>query len=1088
MKAFFKLYVILFFACAFHLVDAQPFEIFGKIIDVETKEPIPFANIALKDIYKGTASNILGDFSFKVDSLPIVLVISHLSYEIQEIEVKSGKPITIEMIPGKLLMDELVIKAKGNDEFAYNLVNKAYYKILGKSNTNKYGKAFYRQISRNGDEYSELYEIFYDTKYSNNGVEDWAIQEGRYALKLSTADSFIYNKNFTLMVRLLTIVQPKTDDLIMPISVDVRDQYYLSTDRIISVNNRKVAQIKFTKKEEVTKPAMEGELSIDLDSYEVLKLTGTITNDHLNFITLKGKSGSWKNYQVSCEIAFKKMEDDELALDYMRLGQNFDYYLNNEFVNKVETRSYLTYYEHYIPPSRKKLGGRLLRYNRSDSELLDNIGYNQLFWDENIIVKRTPIEAEVIASFESERAFGSIYLNNKNQIELEDYVLDNDPFIIDARQRLKEFELPRKGQKIYIHHDKPFYISGDKVWFKSYIVNMTNNMPHDQRDVFYLELIAPDGENVLSMAFQVDKGICEGQFTLPKNLNSGVYTLLGRTNWMNNFDNSTNYLEELDIFNIADESGQMYINQEDTVNQFTYHPEGGAFVEGIPNQLAFEAVDAFKNALDIKGKLIDKDGHTVGSLKSEFNGMGSVFVMPKSGADLTTTIMSDDIKEINFPKINSAGYSIMVNNLKPFTIDVTVNGTMKLEGKKFYILLISNGIVYDRRRGMLIRGLFKAEFPKANLPNGIAQLLILDERGIIKCKRLVFVNQPDEAFVKYYLAKKEFKQRERVDLVLEINDENGKPISDANISVSVLDADKISRDPLARNIKNYLNLGFFVDNKLEKQEELFMDDDRETLKKIDFVMLNQQTVYPSFDIGKSIQPPKSKEMVQKKGIVLKGHVNLIHSEKPLSNGILTIISYPNGAKGSWSCKTDNNGRFQLDEFVVTDSVQVLVNAKNSSGKSVTVDVVFDQSDLGSQGKLVKKEIPNDAKRYLDLMSKYQKDVGQEKTFPDQVRSTGNTTLSSDSEKDQVQWLYGFTVSAEFKSPDYSKSIQNGPTPDNRTTIYWNPSVTTNRKGRAKISFYNSDYAKNLQIIIEGLSNEGMPIFDIHQIGKNAKGN
>ena len=171
---------------------AQSFDVTGIIVNKATQEPIPFANIAIKDIYKGTATNLLGEFSFKVDSLPVTLVFSHLSYESVELQLESiGEPLRIELEPGKLVMDEVVIEGKGNDEFAYKLVNKALYKIMGKGGINRYGKAFYRQISKNGDEYSELYEIFYDTRYSNNGVEDWAIQEGRYALKTLNC-GFIY--------------------------------------------------------------------------------------------------------------------------------------------------------------------------------------------------------------------------------------------------------------------------------------------------------------------------------------------------------------------------------------------------------------------------------------------------------------------------------------------------------------------------------------------------------------------------------------------------------------------------------------------------------------------------------------------------------------------------------------------------------------------------------------------------------------------------------------------------------------------------------------------------------------------------------
>ncbi|MCK5372006.1 MAG: carboxypeptidase-like regulatory domain-containing protein, partial [Cyclobacteriaceae bacterium] len=657
MRIFFRLCLSLFFIGIFGIGNAQNIEISGMVIDAETNEPIPFANIALKELYKGTASNALGEFSFKVDSLPIVLVISHLSYEPFELEVINNEPFNIKLTPGKLLLDELVIKGKGNDEFAYNLVRRAYFKIVGKASGNNYGKAFYRQISKNGDEYSELYEMFYDTKFSNNGVDDWAIQEGRYALKLSTADSFIYNKNFTLMVRLLTIVQPLTDDLIMPVRKDVQEKYYLHTEKIMSVNNRKVAQIRFTKRDEDDSPVMEGDISIDVDSYEVLKLNGTIAHDKLKFISLKGKFGSWKNYKVTCEIAFKQLENDVLALDYMRLGQSFDYYVKDVFVNNVETKSFLTYYEYYTPPKRKKLGGRLLRFRQRDSDLLDNIGYNQLFWDENIIVKRTPIEAEVISSFEEERAFGSIYLNNKNQLILEDYELDNDPYIIHVKQQLNEFELPRKGEKVYIHHDKPFYSVGEKVWFKSYLVNMATNLPSDQSDVLHLDLISPEGALVFSKSYKIENGMGHGQFDIPNNLKAGVYTLNAYTNWMSNYDRKLHYREELEILDPKDVSGLYHRSLEDTVNTFFLHPEGGSLIEGLPVQVGFSAKSKFGDPLNVKGRLVNTERRTVSNIKSEFDGLGSFFMMPRSDVNFQTMIMSDEVKQNDFPEVKKAGYS-----------------------------------------------------------------------------------------------------------------------------------------------------------------------------------------------------------------------------------------------------------------------------------------------------------------------------------------------------------------------------------------------------------------------------------------------
>ncbi len=1211
-----------------HVGNAQDIEISGKVIDAESKERIPFANIALKEIYKGTASNVLGDFSFKVDSLPVILLITHLSFEPLEIVVEDNTPLIIELLPGKLLMDELVIKGKGNQEYAYNLVSKAFYKINSQFRSNQYGKAFYRQISKNGDEYSELYEIFYDTKFSLNGVDDWAVQEGRYALKLSTADSFIYNKNFTLMVRLLTIVQPKTDDLVMPVSAEVRKDYYLSTERIMSVNNRKVARILFEKKEEVTIPAMEGELWIDVESYEVLKLIGSIENDKLKFISLKGEFGSWKDYKVTCEIAFKKTDDDKLAMDYMLLGQNFDYYVNERFVNKVETRSFLSYYEYYTPPKRKKLGGRLLRFNQRDSEILDNIGYNQLFWDENIIVKRTPVEAEVITSFEAERAFGSIYINNKNQIVLEDYEMDNDPFIVHVKQQLKLFDLPGDREKVYIHHDKPFYVSGDLMWFSAYLVNMATNIPTNRSDVLHVDLVSPEGTLLVSRSFYIDNGVSHGQLVIPPDLEPGVYSLEAYTDWMKKFDHKQFYQEELEIIQASNDKGIMNKRLKDSVNTLNFYPEGGSMIDGVPVQLGYNARNKFGEAINIRGRLLNQEGRVVSNIKSDYQGLGSIFVMPKSDQEYRTLIMSDEFQQVDFPRVKNAGYSVMVNNLKPNSIDISVRGTMKLEGKKFYLLVISNGILFDRRIGAITRGIFKTEIPKPNLPNGVTQILLVDDLGKLQCKRLVFLNQPEEATIKYYFAKKDFKARERIDLVLELNDENGKPLSNAQISVSVLDKNKISRNKNGRNIRSYFNLGYLSDNKLFNPGALFSDFDRETLKKLDWAMLSQQTILPGVVSFDSLVGDEKLPFIRQKGFVLGGVAIEQNGEKPLSNGFITMISLPDPEAGSWYVKTNDKGRFLLTELYTRDQTRVLVRANNNRGEPVSVDLIFDKSNelrKTDTFETDKIELPNYGKQYLELIkkeeielsgfdvshqimlekpgfesknkdnpfgkpanvilidNKYQEYSNMLQVFGGRfpgisVKNNGGEViirirgeehapliildgmilydplgmgitasgqnmskaeyfefetnnvkeilteidpkiiekveviksganrislkrangiialytkhglspiLQSQSDEMTEIMLPGLSSAKVFVSPSYSRDTNVEFKPDLRSTIYWNPQVITNRRGRAKIGFYNSDDARNLQICIEGITKDGLPIFDIYEIGKKS---
>ena len=68
------------------------------------------------------------------------------------------------------------------------------------------------------------------------------------------------------------------------------------------------------------------------------------------------------------------------------------------------------------------------------------------------------------------------------------------------------------------------------------------------------------------------------------------------------------------------------------------------------------------------------------------------------------------------------------------------------------------------------------------------------------------------------------------------------------------------------------------------------------------------------------------------------------------------------------------------------------------------------------------------------------------------------------------WLEGYSAVKEFYSPDYSALP---PEPDYRRTLYWNPTVTTDDNGKAKIEFYNNSRCTNFSISAETVTAEGM---------------
>ncbi len=68
---------------------------------------------------------------------------------------------------------------------------------------------------------------------------------------------------------------------------------------------------------------------------------------------------------------------------------------------------------------------------------------------------------------------------------------------------------------------------------------------------------------------------------------------------------------------------------------------------------------------------------------------------------------------------------------------------------------------------------------------------------------------------------------------------------------------------------------------------------------------------------------------------------------------------------------------------------------------------------------------------------------------------------------------GYQKTKEFYHPKYEDANQSSQ-PDYRTTVYWNPSIKTDKDGKAFVTFYTTDASTLLQIQLEGLSYEGVP--------------
>lgn len=168
-----KLFVVLsifFSLTCTNLIQAQ-IQVFGRLVNEQTQEPVPFANIFFESNQRrGVMSNQQGQFLITIyeQDRQDYLVISQLGYEPSRLSLRqlSGDTIHIQMKASFLALPEVTVIS---DRGLRGVVRKALQSIPENYGTEKYLlEGFYREYAISDSAYAEVIEAFI------------TIQDGKY--------------------------------------------------------------------------------------------------------------------------------------------------------------------------------------------------------------------------------------------------------------------------------------------------------------------------------------------------------------------------------------------------------------------------------------------------------------------------------------------------------------------------------------------------------------------------------------------------------------------------------------------------------------------------------------------------------------------------------------------------------------------------------------------------------------------------------------------------------------------------------------------------------------------------------------------
>lgn len=124
-------------------------------------------------------------------------------------------------------------------------------------------------------------------------------------------------------------------------------------------------------------------------------------------------------------------------------------------------------------------------------------------------------------------------------------------------------------EKIFVHHNTSFLLTGEYLYYKVYCLNNETNNLSDFSKIAYVELVSSDKDLVFRHKIILESGIGQGDYFIPTSVPSGNYKLIAYTQWMRNGEISNFYQNDVSIINPFQED-QVKIISNDSISKIEH--------------------------------------------------------------------------------------------------------------------------------------------------------------------------------------------------------------------------------------------------------------------------------------------------------------------------------------------------------------------------------------------------------------------------------------------------------------------------------------------------------------------------------------
>jgi len=688
----------------------------------------------------------------------------------------------------------------------------------------------------------------------------------------------------------------------------------------------------------------------------------------------------------------------------------------------------------------------------------------------------------------------------QNQLNIPDYI----------RQRFQSYSKSVPWEEIFIQTDRDQYISGEDLWFNSYLIDRQSFKPSSNSKIVYFEILNPENRPVVQKRILLDNGFGPGQVILPDTLSSGTYTIRAYTNWMKNFLPDNCFLKYIDIYNPFRKKVFRRIGQ--------------------PVKLALASTDSLsvRSGLNLEVNNLKQDSleifvHTNEKFRKENNNKLYLFIESHGKVDhFSTERLFGEITRITVPKntllkginqitifdskgpvidrlvytpfdenqkmilrstdsckrrskvaleiesgINSSGISDLTN--------LSISAALGMKGQE--ITDLNDYLILGTEFGLFPNSTIHGRKIKELSPEAMDSLLLTLKSNWINWGSIF---SPDDLYFKY-LPEKEAHYIAGSLLTSKLQPVNAGEI--VIMSTVGKDADfQYATTDKKGNFNFRTKIG-------DKPADLIMQPDYKIKNQKVYIESSFSDQYMQNNIfidsiGKLIPPLISRESINYQ-------VRNIYGSSSVGNRLTSSIHMIKHKRFYGTPDFELN----MNNFVSLDSMQevffeLVPHVKLEYSNSEYQISVTDQTGKKLEGEptimvdgiiiknpsLIAKLDPMLVEKIDVVWDKYRVGDYIFNGIVNIISKTGDLTteiLPSDAVRLHTSAI---DTICSFVSPDYSLTdMKSSRIADYRNTLYWNPSVKLDKDGKARIEFWTSDTKSDYIINIQGITSEGRTI-------------